>query len=80
MLQNKLHVFCCPLFRTFYEALRTSLTRFRRETSVSIRKKYPLEPGVVNNLPLKENSRQRFVLKPKFSGDGFFLSINAVSW
>ena len=43
-----------------------------REIKKRIRKKYPLEPGVVNSLPLGENSRERFVLKPKFSGDLFF--------
>ena len=31
----------------FLPALRASLTRFRREPSVSIGKKYPLEPRVV---------------------------------
>ena len=69
---------CCKTSCTFFLArfsvlLCTSLRRFRRETSVSIRKKYRLEPGVVNSLPLREISRDRFVLKPKFSGDLFFL-------
>ena len=68
---------CCRTSCTFFLArfpvpLCTSLRRFRRETSVSIRKKYRLEPGVGNSLPLRENSRERFVLKPKFSGDLFF--------
>ena len=31
-----------------------------------------MESGVVNSLPLRENSRKRFVLKVKFSGDLFF--------
>ena len=52
---------CCKTSCTFF------LARSRRETSVSIRKKYRLEPGVVNSLPLRENSRERFILKPKFS-------------
>ena len=68
---------CCKTSYTFFLVrftvpLSTSLRRFRRETSVSTRKKYRLEPGVVNSLPLRENSRERFVLKPKFSGDLFF--------
>ena len=68
---------CCKTSYTFFLArftvpLCTSLRRFLRETSVSIRKKYRLEPGVVNSLPLRENSRERFVLKLNFSGDLFF--------
>ena len=68
---------CCKTSCTFFLArfsvlLCTSLRLFRRETSVSIRKKYRLEPGVVNSLPLRENSRERFILKPTFSGDLFF--------
>ena len=70
---------CCKISCTFFLArfslpLCTSLTRFRREASVSIRKKYPLESGVVNSLPLRENSRECFALKPKFSGDPFFIN------
>ena len=33
----------------FLSALRASLTRVRRERSVSIRQKYPLEPRVVKH-------------------------------
>ena len=63
---------CCKTSCTFF------LARFRRETSVSIRKKCRLEPGVVNSLPLRENSRERFILKPKFSGDLFFINKRSI--
>ena len=38
-----------PVTRSYFflPALRSSLTRLRRKPSVSIRKKYPLEPRVV---------------------------------
>ena len=73
MLQKKLYVFCCPFFRTrsFMKRSLTSLTRLRRETSVSIRKKCPLEPGVVNGLHLKE-IKGAFCLKTEIFRRPFF--------
>ena len=63
----------CTFFRTrsFMKRSLTSLTRLRRETSVSIRKKCPLEPGVVNSLHLKE-IKGAFCLKTEIFRRPFF--------